>query len=170
MIRLFCGGSFGFDCRDSGWREQAQSDWRAVLLGDVDRFLERSGEVVVLPGVSYVGPFYFESDGMLDHDIVAAELEMLRSCTDAVFLLSDGLCPGTVAELCAANHMGKRVHVFYLVAGEGDETESSLRTPCWYPIIQSQLLNPLTYVHPCASEAEAVEGIVRLVQGWRASG
>jgi hypothetical protein len=155
MRRVYCGGTFAFDYLNPAYRALAAEDYRAVLLGGAEALLQRSDAVTVAPGVSYVGPFYFESDGMVDADIVGAELGMVRECTDAVFLLDHGLCPGTVSELTVASLLGKKVAVFYVKRSEAEETESVLHSPCWYPITLAGLLNERTEVFPCESLAEA---------------
>lgn len=166
MRKVYCGGRFDFDCLEEGYRDKAAKDYRAVMLGGVALLLERSERVRISGGAEYIGPFYFETDGMQAGDIVAAELEMVRSCTDAVFLLDGAACPGTVCELTAASMMGKRVHIFYLRKPEGEETESELHTPCWYPILHSLAVNENTRIYGCAGVAEAVAKIKAMVMGW----
>ena len=165
MRRVYCGGTFAFDYFDPAYRDRAKEDYRAILLGGVDALLERSDGVAVVPGVTYVGPFYFESDGMTDVDIVGAELRMVRDCTDAVFLMDGGLCPGTVSELTVASLLGKNVAVFYVKRSESEETESALHSPCWYPITLAGILNERTEVFPCDSLKEAKARAVLWVRG-----
>ena len=164
MRLVYCGGSFAFDFRDPAYRALAAKDYRAVLLGDAEALLRRSDAARLSDSVSYIGPFYFESDGMVDADIVGAELTMVRRCTDAVFLFDGGLCPGTVSELTVASLLGKNVAIFYVKRSETEETESALHSPCWYPITLAGLLNAHTAVFPCESLAEAEEGAVSWVR------
>ena len=56
-------------------------------------------------GVTYVGPFYFETESMSAEDIILCEKKMIESCTDAVFLLNEASCPGTIAEMMYANSL-----------------------------------------------------------------
>ena len=164
MKKLYCGGRFHFDYLRDGYPDEAAKDYRAVLLGSTELLLRRSGGVRIHENAEYIGPFYFETDGMQDRDIVQAEWEMVRSCTDAVFLLDSASCPGTVCELTAASMLGKRVYVFYLC--DESETESLLHTPCWYPILHSLSVNPHTRIYPCNSHGEAVKQILEMVRKW----
>ena len=167
MRRLYCGGSFDFDYLNPDYRIQAAKDYRAVLLGSAELLLEKSDGVRLGEQLEYIGPFYFESEGMVDADIVRCESEMVRRCTDAIFLLDGANCPGTVCELTLASVLGKRVHVFYLRKGEHEETESFLHTPCWYPITFSHMINARTEVHECSSMSDAIGQICAMVEGWR---
>ena len=164
MKKLYCGGRFHFDYLQDGYREAAAKDYRAVLLGDVDCLLQRAESVPIHENAEYIGPYYFETDGMQDNDIVEAEWEMVRNCTDAVFLLEAADCPGTVCELTAASMLGKRVHIFYL--HDERETESMLHTPCWYPILHSVSVNENTRIYECQSLDDAVCKIIKTVSQW----
>jgi len=164
MKYIYCGGAFAFDYLDPAYRARASEDYRAELLGDAELLLQKQDAVRINDRVSYIGPFYFESDGMVDRDIVSAELTMVRNCTDAFFLLDHGLCPGTVAELTVASMLGKQIHIYYVRRGDGEETESSLHTPCWYPIILSGLLCDTVSVTACESLADAKETIKSAVR------
>lgn len=166
MRRLYCGGSFHFDYLQPDYRQQAASDYRALLLGSPDRLLQRSDGVRLTDCVLYVGPFYFESDGMVDVDIVQRETDMIRQCTDAVFLLDEAGCPGTVCELTMASLLGKGVHLFYIRKSDDRETESDLHTPCWYPIRHSSIVNSRTCVYPCRDRADAAAQIRALINSW----
>lgn len=168
MRKFYCGGSFGFDYLQPNYREQAAADYRAILLGSPDRLLQRSTGVELHAEAMYIGPFYFESDGMLDRDIVKSEMEMVTNCTDAVFLLDNASCPGTICELTMASMLGKRVHLFYLRKADDEETESSLHTPCWYPILHSSIMNEYTRLYPCSSLEDAVDQIRRLIESCKA--
>ena len=164
MRKLYCGGRFHFDYLLEGYRDEAAKDYRSVLLGDTELLLQRSDNVWIHENTEYIGPFYFETDGMQDRDIVQTEWEMVRNCTDAIFLLETADCPGTVCELTAAGMLGKNVHIFYL-RDEG-ETESLLRSPCWYPILHSVLINERTSISECKNLDDAVEKIVSMVRKW----
>ena len=164
MKKLYCGGRFHFDYLLDGYRENAAKDYRAILLGNVDSLLKRSSGVQIHENAEYIGPFYFETDGMQDRDIVQVEWEMVRNCTDAIFLLESADCPGTVCELTAASMLGKRVHIFYL--RDDRETESLLHTPCWYPLLHSISVNENTSLYECKNLDDAVERIVATVRKW----
>ena len=166
MKKLYCGGSFCFDYQKADYREQAAADYRSVLLGSPDLLLQRSSGVPLGNGPTDIGPVYFESDGMLDTDIVRSEIDMVKDCSDAIFLLDSACCPGTICELTMASMLGKQVHVFYLRKADDQETESSLHTPCWYPILHSSILNEHTSIHACDTVEEAVGKIRGLVNQY----
>ena len=168
MNKLFCGGMFHFDYQQTDYRELASADYRAILLGSPDLLLQRSNGVQINTGTEYIGPFYFESDSMVDRDIVQNEIDMVRSCTDAIFLLDGSGCPGTICELTMAAMLGKTVHLFYLPRPDDEETESTLHTPCWYPILHSSIINEHTHLYPCASMRDAANRIQALVDTWEA--
>ena len=167
MKKLYCGGSFCFDYQKADYREQAAADYRSVLLGSPDLLLQRSSGVPLGNGTTYIGPFYFESDGMPDTDIVRSEIDMVKDCSDAIFLLDSACCPGTICELTMASVLGKAVHIFYLQKPDDQETESSLHTPCWYPILHSSIINQRSTLYPCSSIQEAAEMIRSLVDSWQ---
>lgn len=166
MRKIYCGGAFNFDYLNDGYREYAERDYRAMILGGANLLLERNECVKINENVEYIGPFYFETDGMKDHDIVQSEWDMVKNCTDAIFLLDGAGCPGTVCELTAASMLGKRVHIFYIRKADGEETESDLRTPCWYPIIHSLTVNANTCIYGYDSIAEATRAICDTVEKW----
>jgi len=155
---IFCGGTFCFDYREDGYEEIANKDYRVVLLGSVDALLKPNGTsgVKLYDGVTYVGPFYFETESMKAEDIIRCEKEMIESCTDAVFVLDDAACPGTIAEVMNANFLGKRLHLFYIWHANDEETESELHTPCWYPILFCRMTNKEVNLYPCSSVEDAV--------------
>lgn len=156
--KVFCGGTFCFDYREGGYEEIATMDYRAKLLGGINALLkpkEKDG-VKLCDGVTYVGPFYFETESMKDEDIIRCEKEMIESCTDAIFLFDDATCPGTVAEVMYANSLRKTLHLFYVRHQEDEETESELHTPCWYPILFCQMTNKGVNLYPCPGVEDAV--------------
>lgn len=157
-IRIFCGGTFCFDYCEDGYEDMATKDYRAMLLGSVDVLLKpkEADGVKLCDGVTYVGPFYFETERMKAEDIIRCEKRMIESCTDAVFVLDEAACPGTIAEVMYANSLGKRLHLFYVCHKDDEETESELHTPCWYPIQFCQLANKFVNLYPCSSVEEAV--------------
>ena len=89
MDYLYCGGRFDFDYRDADFEEKAAKDYRAILLNDVNKLLNNSDTVVLTNYLAYIGPYYFETDGMLDQDIVEVEKRQIERCTIAVFLLDN---------------------------------------------------------------------------------
>ena len=166
MRKIYCGGSFKFDYIYENCKIKAEKDYRSVLLGCEELLLKYSEGIRINGNVEYIGPFYFETDGMQDGDIVRTEWKMVQSCTDAVFLFDEASCPGTVCELTAASMLGKRVHIFYIRKSEGEETESTLHTPCWYPIIHSIAVNKHTCIYEYKSIDDAVAGICDMVKKW----
>lgn len=155
--RLFCGGAFEFDCRNEKYEIEARNDYRAMLLKSVEALLRPQdiNGVKINGHVTYIGPFYFETDDMQAHDIVKSEKQMIENCTDAVFILDNAACPGTVSEIIYANLLKKKLHIFYVEHGKDIETESDLHTPCWYPIIFCQMTNENVHIYPCADIADA---------------
>ena len=69
MEYLYSGGRFDFDYRDADFEEKAARDYRAILLNDVNKLLSNSDTVILSGHLAYIGPYYFETDGMLDRDI-----------------------------------------------------------------------------------------------------
>ena len=154
MEYLYCGGSFDFDFLQEGYEQKAAEDYRAALLGDVQRLLHNAGTVRLNEGLSYVGPYYFETDGMLDRDIVQTEKDQIERCTVAIFLLDGAACPGTVGEMVYAAALNKDLRIFYIL--DEQETESGLHSPCWYPMILCQQLDPgHVELIPCKDSTEA---------------
>lgn len=154
--RIFCGGSFCFDYRNQNYLAEAAGDYRVELLGSVNALLRpRDGGVPVATNVVYIGPFYFETEDMEADDIVRCEMEMIDRCTDAIFILDDAACPGTITEIIYANSLKRNLHIFYVRYDEDTETESTLHTPCWYPLLFCQMTNDNTHIYPCSSTKEA---------------
>lgn len=164
MKKLYCGGAFPFDYQNAGYWEQVAGDYRARILGSSDLLLQCSNGILLRNDLMYIGPFYFEAPEMLDSDIVRAEQQMVEGCTHAIFLLEDGCCPGTITELTYASTQNKEIAVFYIYRSDAEETESSLHSPCWYPILFSKLMNAHTSVFPCCSREEAVEKILEYIK------
>ena len=160
---LFCGGKFHFDYHKDDYRIKAEKDYRAVLLGGADSLLQKSGMVYLSDKIAYVGPFYFESDGMVDADIVKTEVDQIRRCTDAFFFLEDGLCPGTIAEMIYACMLQKRVKVFYLKTADTEETESTLNSPCWYPMIMCLQICQETEIISCTDMEDAKAKLLKRI-------
>lgn len=160
MEFIYCGGRFDFDYLDEGFRERAEKDYRAVLLKDVNKLLCPSDTVMLSDSLAYAGPFYFETDGMQDRNIVEIEKKQIERCTDAVFLLDHSPCPGTIAEMVYAASLQKKIHIFYVK--DKNETESLLHSPFWYPMILCSLIDPADIeMTSCASRSEACERIIR---------
>ncbi len=163
MEYLYCGGRFDFDYMQDGYVQKAAEDYRAVLLGDVRKLLNNQGHVRLSDRLSYAGPFYFETDGMKDLDIVHTEMAQIERCTTAVFLLDGADCPGTVGEMVYAASLHKQLRVFYIQNEK--ETESTLRSPCWYPMLLCQQIDPVSVkLIPCTDGAEAMDRIVDCVR------
>lgn len=160
---LFCGGKFHFDYHKDDYRIKAEKDYRVVLLGGVNSLLEKSDMVYLSNKIAYVGPFYFESDGLVDADIVKTEMDQIRRCTDAFFVLEDGLCPGTIAEMVYACAQQKKVRVFYVKTADTEETESSFHSPCWYPMIMCLRICPGMEIVACTDIEDAKEKLLILI-------
>ncbi|MBR4823674.1 MAG: hypothetical protein IKZ86_02655 [Spirochaetaceae bacterium] len=164
LFKLYCGGTFGFDFLESGYRQKAATDYRAVLLGSVDLLLEKHEYIPLSDNLQYIGPFYFEAKGMIDRDIVNAEVQMIKECTHAIFLLDNAACPGTIAELILASSLGKTVEIFYIKYSDEKETESELHSPCWFPILMSSIMNNSTHITGCSDYNAAVDKICSYVK------
>ena len=119
--------------------------------------------VCINDNVMYIGPFYFEAESMKAEDIIMCEKQMIEQCTDAVFVLDDAACPGTIAEIMYANSLQKTIHLFYVQHDDDEETESSLHTPCWYPLIFCQLTNPSTKLYKCEDLNHAARKVFDLI-------
>ena len=166
--RIFCSGRFHFDYLEEGYVRKASEDYRAVLLGDVNRLLKGSGLTRINDCLSYVGPYYFEPECATDRDIVETEMHMIRECDAAFFLLEDGLCPGTVSEMIFAATLQKRMCIAYVRNEE--ETESSLRSACWYPINMCRIINRSEIeVFPAADRMQAEKILLERIRNRRAS-
>lgn len=166
MNYLYCGGRFDFDCRDTDFEEKAARDYRAILLNDVNKLLSNSDTVILSGHLAYIGPYYFETDDMLDRDIVEVEKRQIERCTIAVFLLDDTPCPGTIAELVYAASLQKKILIYYVK--NTNETESVLRSPFWYPMILCSKVNRSgTEIIAYDSYAEARDGILKWLKGYK---
>ena len=163
MERIYLGGKFHFDYKENEYEENASKDFRALILGNKDLLLNNSGTVRLSENLEYIGPYYFETDGMLDKDIVSTEMRMIENSTTVFFLLEDGMCPGTVSEMIYAATLKKKLRLFYVT--DLNETESYLRSPCWYPITQCLLLaKDLVEVTPCETYESAVKKLIEAVK------
>lgn len=165
QYRIFCGGAFCFDCRDQDFKVKASGDYRATLLEDVELLLNPDGGagVIISERVSYIGPFYFETETMKAEDIIRCEKKMIEECTDAIFYLDTAACPGTITEVMYANSLRKRLHIFYLRQEDNVETESNLHSPCWYPMLFCAMTNNGARLYPCRDIQDAIIGIKQLV-------
>ena len=124
MDYLYCGGRFDFDYRDADFEEKAAKVYRAILLNDVNKLLNNSDIVVLSSYLAYIGFYYFETDGVLNQDIVEVEKRQIERCTIAVFLLDNAPCPGTIVEMVYAAVLQKRIPVYYVK--NVNEVESAL--------------------------------------------
>lgn len=163
MRKLYCGGAFAFDVRNEDYLKEAKKDYRTSILKDVDLLLQYSNEVSLEKDLCYIGPFYFETENMRDIEIVSVESEMIERCTDAIFLLDTGNCPGTIAEMVLAATMKKRLHVFYVKKQDDQETESELRACCWYPILLCEQMGAINTLCACSDVNDASERIKNFV-------
>lgn len=166
MKKIFCSGRFNFDYRDDDYPRAANKDYRARLLGDVQKLLYPQEAYRIGNSVGYTGPFYFECENMDADNIVATECEMIRKCTDAFFILEKADSPGTVAELVFAASLDKSLHIYYVQLADDMETESHLHTANWYPILMSKQIASEVELTPCISredaERHAIERILAL--------
>ena len=87
--------------------------------------------------------------------------------SDAIFLLDDAACPGTIAEVMYANSLEKTLHLFYVRHKNDEETESELHTPCWYPIQFCQMTNRSVNIYPCSSVEDAANKIQSFVESLK---
>ena len=154
-IKIYCGGRFYFDYKVEGYINQAADDYRAILLGEVSKLLHAQEACVINDRTEYLGPFYFERENQGASDIVTIEKQMLERCTDAIFVLAEEDCPGTIAELIYTSSLHKRIYIFYVSLSDDEETESELHSPNWYPIILCKQMNPKTEITACHSRKEA---------------
>ena len=165
--RVFCGGPFAFNSRSEDFLVQAEDDYRSMLLGGATNLFQPvvGSEVWLSPNVVYEGPFFFHTDRLGADGIIQVEQEMIGHCTDAIFLLDHARCPGSIAELMEATYLHKETHLFFVTLSDNEEIESWLHTPCWYPILLSQSLNPNTHLHPCHTLDEAKNSLLKFVRG-----
>lgn len=165
MDYLYCGGRFDFDYRDAYFEKKAAKDYRAILLNDVNKLLSSSDTILLSNSMAYIGPYYFETDGMLDQDIVETEKRQIERCTIAVFLLDNTPCPGTITEMVYAAALQKRVRIYFVK--NTNETESVLQSPFWYPIILCRKIDSSDVnIIACDSYDEARDGILKWIKGF----
>ena len=165
QYKLFFGGAFSFNDRDEDYEIAAAEDYRSQILGSVQALLkpkDMSG-VCINDDVMYIGPFYFEAESMRAEDIIACEKQMIENCTDAVFVLDDAACPGTIVEIMYANSLQKTIHLFYVKHGDEEETESELHTPCWYPLIFCKQTNMAANLYECDDLQDATRKVIDLI-------
>ena len=143
LKKIYCGGAFDFDCRDTDYKIVAQKDYRVVsILKNLETFLCACKVQHLSDKLDYIGPFYYETEDMKGEDIVAKELKMIEDCSDAIFILDRAGCPGTISECIYAASLVKNLHIFYTQEGNDQETESDLHTSCWFPILSALNINP----------------------------
>lgn len=161
--KLYFGGTFCFDYLKDNYKEDAGKDYRAILLGDSEKLLQKQDFVSINLRNKYIGPFYFECDKMVDELIVKTEIEMIKKCSHAIFLLNDANCPGTIAELILASSLNKNVVIFYVKKSDDEETESNLHSPCWFPILVNKLYYKNVQIFSCESYNHATKKIIDYV-------
>ena len=165
MKKMFFGGRFLFMYKDYTI-EKLSDDYRAKLLGDVKMMLKppsnTSRSVRFSNTSEYIGPFYFYEEGTSASAIVKNEYNMVEKCTDAVFLLDNRACPGTISELIHASFLRKIIHIFYVTLSvDDDEPENEISSRQWYAIQMSSMINGgNTHIKECATYDEAVELII----------
>ena len=164
--KLYCAGAFSFDYLEKNYKKKEKMDYRAKILGNINLLLAKQDYVILKPNLYYIGPFYFETDGMIDELIVKEEIKMIKNCTHIIFLLDSGCCPGTIAELIFAVNLKKDISIFYIKRKDNEETESDLHTPCWFPIIISKLNNKNTKIIRCKDYNEATKKIKKYIENF----
>ncbi len=165
--KIYCGGVFSFDYKVQDYKKLVKDDYRANILGDSELLLHKQDFIRISENLIYLGPFYFETDNMIDNNIISIEKKMIEECTDAIFLLDNGSCPGTISELIYASTVGKNIHIFYVKKQDDEETESELHSPCWYPILFSKQLNYNTLIYSCNSKEDAKNKINNLISNLK---
>ena len=167
--KIYCGGTFNFDYREDGYEAKVERDYRAGLLGSVGALLkpEDGYDLKISEDLTYVGPFYFVTESMKDEEIISYEKRMIESCTDAIFVLDDAACPGTIAEMMYANSLKKNLWIYYVGHGENVETESALHTPCWYPILLCRLTNNKVRLYQCVDYEDAKHKVIENITSIR---
>lgn len=162
---IYFGGRFLFQYKDYT-KEKLANDYRARLLGTSDLMLRTprndSRSVPINDRSDYIGPFYFYDEGTSAHDIVFNEFNMVEKCTDAVFLLDNEPCPGTISELIHASFLCRNVHIFYVsILPDEGEPENEINSKQWYAIRMATIVNKdRTYVRECLTYEEAVNSII----------
>ena len=129
----------------AAFEKKVAKDYRAILLNDVNKLLNNSDVVVLSSRLAYIGPYYFETDGMLDQDIVEMEKRQIERWVYAASLQ-------------------KRVFIYYVKNEK--ETESALHSPFWYPIILSSKINSYDVdLIACDSFSEARDNVLKMIKG-----
>lgn len=166
--KLFFSGEFPLlDKNDP--EGSLREDYRVLILGDVRRLLhlpEEDKEIPLSDKVSYVGPFYFYGDTLCSKQIVSVENEMIRRCTDAVFLLENNSCPGSVTELVNAALLGKTIHIYY-VALSSEMPETEINSDQWYPMAFALMAGKNVTCTECRSRDEAIQKILSFVDALK---
>lgn len=149
-VKIFCSGRFSVE-NSVKLQEALRLDYRARLLGDVNRLLYPSACCMVNNYIEYLGPFYFECDKLFAREVVVTERKMIDVCTDAVFVFDEEDCAGSIAELIYAASLHKRIHIFYVKHIERE----NIQTPLWYPITLCEMLTQSCEVVSCDTQEEA---------------
>lgn len=166
--KLFFSGEFPL-LDENNPVDSLKKDYRALILGDVRRLLympEEGKEIPLSDKVSYVGPFYFYGDTLCSRQIVSVENEMIHRCTDAVFLLENSSCPGSVTELVNAALLGKTIHIYY-VALSSETPETEINSDQWYPIAFARMAGNNVTCTECRSRDEAIQKILSFVDALK---
>ena len=168
---IYFGGNFEFQYKDYT-RELLAQDYRAKVLGDVEKLMRRPkddfGYIELSDEVLYSGPYYFYEDGVDGASIVKNEFNMVVRSTDVVFLLDNVNCPGTIAEMMHALFSNKRIWIFYVSQPQDEgEPEKEISNSNWYPIemCRWQRGGDRCKITECSSRADAVNKIVEFING-----
>lgn len=135
---IYCGGNFEFMYKDYTF-DKLKTDYRASILGSAKRLVKSPKNYgtkhTIYPHVQYVGPFYFYEEGLDGDNVVGNEIEMVKRCTDAIFLIDNTNIPGTVTEIVHAAMLGKKITIFYVKQSlDEGEPEKEICSANWYPL------------------------------------
>ena len=167
--KIYFGGNFPFQYKDYT-EEKLAEDYRAIVLGDVKELLKSPSaefkykRIKGKDNVFYAGPYYFYEEGTSAEGIVKNEHQMVEDCTDAIFLLENTPCPGTITEIVHSSMIGKNVHIFYVGTTIDDgEPENEIDSKQWYSICFSKLVNPNVSIERCENKTDATHKILEYI-------
>lgn len=165
--KIYFGGRFSFQYKDYT-KEKLAMDYRSIILGDVNKILHSPNTNEKLTKISenvfYTGPYYFYEEGTTAKDIVKNEIEMVERCTDAIFLLDNESCPGTITEIIHSVFKNKIIHIFYVkIPIDNGEPENEINSKQWYPIMFSLLNNDKVFLTECKTRDDATKKIISFI-------
>ena len=168
--KIYFGGAFPFKYKEYS-EDKLAGDYRAIILGGTKPLLKSPSaefkfkRIKGKDNVFYAGPYYFYEEGTTARNIVKNELQMVEDCTDAVFLLENTPCPGTITEVIHSSMIGKKVHIFYVkMPIDKGEPENEIENQQWYSICFSQLVNSDNVtLQKCEDREEAITKILTFI-------